>query len=44
MVRREEIEEAGALVVLGLLGLVHYVGWAIRGRPDWAKARTSYPR
>ena len=44
MSRREDIEEAVVLFGLGLLGLAHYVVWAFKGRPEWAKARTSYPR
>jgi hypothetical protein len=46
MGQRAEIEEAGTLVVLGILGLLNYAWWGVRiltghGIPDWARSRTS---
>lgn len=41
---RTDVEDAAVVTVLGVLGLLNYAWWAIKGRPDWAKARSSYPR
>lgn len=46
--RRADVEEALALSVLGVLGLLNYGWWGIRiltgrGIPEWARAKTSYP-
>lgn len=41
---KAEVEERAALAVLGILGLINCLWWGIRGKPEWAKARSSYPR